>query len=249
MGSKTQKCIWMEAGAVDYQLCPLNLNCEQCDFYLKMSRGCQQPGELTDSRNFISFQKPKIENIHFKAGYQYLPGHFWFKHISKNQLLVGMDDILWKLVCPPEGIILSDPGTHILRGSCFAWIIIPHGIIYLKTPLEGRVLRHNPILDKQELKLDELRTIPVEDKWFLALEVAENDLQSIEALTKQEYTDMVQQDCENIYQTVNNNYSEHASSSTDQPQYAEPEAERLILEKQNFITLLNKVSGDLLTIR
>ncbi len=248
MGSKAQKCIWMEAGAVEYQLCPLNLNCEKCDFYLQMTQGCHQPRESADYPKYITFQKPKIEKVTFQPGYQYLPGHFWFKHISKNQMLVGMDDLLWKMVCPPKGIILTDPGTHLQRGSCFAWIIIPNGIVYLKMPLEGRVIKHNPNLDDKRLILSELREIPAEDKWFLALEVNQDDLKSIESLTKHEYTNHVRQDCDKIYQMVNSGYSKHSSSPSSMLEYGEPEAERLILEKQTFIALLNNLTVNLVTI-
>lgn len=248
MGSKTQKCIWMEAGAVEYQLCPLNLNCEKCDFYAQMTQGCHQASSTADDQKYITFQKPKIEDVSFQPGYQYLPGHFWFKHTSKNRMLMGMDDLLWKMMCPPKGIILTDPGTHIQRGSCFAWVVIPNAIVYLKMPLEGLVLNHNPQLDENGLSLNELRNMPVEEKWFLALEVNETDLQSVDSLTKQEYTNHVRQDCEKIYQTVNMGYSKHSSSPSDQVEFREPEADRLILKKQTFITLLNILTVNLVTI-
>jgi glycine cleavage system H lipoate-binding protein len=238
----------MEVGAVEYQLCPLNLNCEKCDFYKKMSQGCHQASEPDNGQHYITFQKPKAEYITFQAGYQYLSGHFWFKHIAKNQVLIGMDDILWKMVCPPKGIILTDPGTQIQKGSCFAWILIPHGIIFLKMPFSGLVLYHNQELFQSEF-LGDLRHTSCEDKWFLALEVKENELQSINSLTKQEYTECVLHDCEKIYETVNNTYSALSPPSDNLAILSEPKAERLILEKHNFIELLKKTTLNQATIR
>lgn len=249
MGSKAQKCIWMEAGAVEYQLCPLNLNCEKCDFYAEMASGCRLPVVADTSHKYIAFRKPKLKDMTFHPGYQYLPGHFWFKHMAKNQIRVGMDDVLWSMVCPPEGIIFTDPGTQIQKDSCFAWIIISHGIVYLKMPLEGRVIANNPQMVDKNLKLSELRYTAVEDKWLLDLEANEEDLQSIAWLTQKEYIDLVSKDCETIYQTVDNNYSKNLPSSPQNLSLYEPEAERLILEKTNFIKLLKNITSNLATTR
>ena len=249
MGSKSQKCIWMEAGAVEYQLCPLNLNCEKCDFYKEMASGCHLPAQTDNNHKYIAFRKPKLEDVTFQPGYQYLPGHFWFKHVAKNQIRVGMDDVLWSMVCPPEGIIFTDPGTQLRKDSCFAWIIIPHGIVYLKTPMTGRILSHNPKMVDKNLKLNELRYTAVEDKWLLDLEADDADFQSLGWLTQKEYTALVRKDCETIYQTVDTNYSKHLPSSTQKLSLYEPEAERLILEKTNFIELLKNITVNLATTR
>jgi len=239
----------MEVGAVEYQLCPLNLNCEQCDFYAEMSQGCHRPADSGNNQKYITFQKPKPETITFQAGYQYLPGHFWFKHIAKNRIIVGMDDILWNLVCPPQAIILSDPGTQIQKGNCFAWIVIPHGIVYMKMPFSGHVLHHNHFITRKETLLSELRYTAVEDKWFLALEVDENELQSVDLLTKQEYSDCVRHDCDRIYQTVSASYARHTPLKLGSNSFPEPEAERLVLGKADFTELLKKTTANLATIR
>ena len=249
MGSKTQKCIWMEAGVVEYQLCPLNLNCEKCDFYHKMSHGCNQPTDPVINQKFITFQKPKIENCGFQAGYQYLPGHFWFKHVAKNRVLLGMDDILCKMVCPPEGIIQADPGTHLQKGNCFAWIIIPNGIVYLKMPITGLVLAHNPILTMPGQRFKDLRDTPIEDKWLLSLEIDRAELSLTDSLTKKEYMVHALEDCENIYQTVQKNYLKHVSSAGEDTDNFEPEADRLILEKVNYLQLLKNITLNYATIR
>jgi len=240
----------MEVGAVDYQLCPLNLNCDKCDFYSEMAQGCHHAIAQKTTPSYITFQKPRPEGITFKPGYQYLHGHFWFKHIARNRVLVGIDDILWKMFCPPKAIILSDPGTQILKENCFAWVIIPHGIVYLKMPLSGRVLNHNPLITENNNQLSELKYVDAEAKWFLALEVDEKELQTFESLTKQEYIDRVKADCERIYQTVSGMYADGSAPTSDQHPYPEPEAERLVLgEKGDFTALLKKTTANHATIQ
>ena len=37
-GQTAKSCIWMTAGVISYKLCPLNFNCEECEFDAAMQR-------------------------------------------------------------------------------------------------------------------------------------------------------------------------------------------------------------------
>ncbi len=42
-----KSCIWMTAGVISYKLCPLNFNCEACEFDAAMQserKGAEWPG-------------------------------------------------------------------------------------------------------------------------------------------------------------------------------------------------------------
>ncbi len=54
-----QRCIWMTAGVISLKLCPLNFDCEHCDFdsvmQLKEKSVCeanQKPEENNDKNKF-----------------------------------------------------------------------------------------------------------------------------------------------------------------------------------------------------
>lgn len=42
-----RKCIWMTAGVISYKLCPIDFNCEECEFdaaMLRQNKRVDKPG-------------------------------------------------------------------------------------------------------------------------------------------------------------------------------------------------------------
>jgi len=237
MASKAIKCIWMEAGAVEYQMCPLNLNCDHCDFYHEMASGYKTFSRSSTDPTYVTFQKPYPSLIDFIPGIQYLPGHFWVKHIARDRVILGLDDLIWKLLHPLKAVILSDPGTHISTQSCFAWVVVPTGIVYLKIPVTGVVCKQNDLFSRSQQLRADLKQMSVEDKWLLDININPDDFSNLHLLSKEEYLKSVEQDCNNIYGAVSEQY--HAAMTLNGGgQFEEPAGDRLILEKHNFSTLL-----------
>ncbi len=163
----TKKCIWMEAGAVDYQLCPLNQNCDLCDYHKNMTLG-QRPNVLQSYRNKIKLGIPDAGRTQFIPGLQYLNGHFWIKRVASGKIRLGIDAFLWRLFSSIQKVVTLKTSTVLTPGQCFSWLVIDNGIIYLKTPVSGQIFETNPLF--QEGVIQDVYLYPMSELWLLGLE-------------------------------------------------------------------------------
>ncbi len=190
---ETRKCIWMDAGAVEYQLCPLKQNCELCDFHKEMARGCRthsREGNVSQ----VNVKAPSESALNFIPGLQYLPGHFWFKRVADGRIRVGIDAFLWQLFSSIHKVVTPEDKTILIQNQCFSWLLLGSGIIYLRTPIPGIIIRTNPIFLEQTLEVPHLHLSPESDLWLIELEVG--DLVGFEYLTKDQYLNQTRDDCQ-----------------------------------------------------
>ncbi len=187
----TLKCIWMEAGAVDYQLCPLKQNCDQCDFHTEMIKGSCT---ITSDTRALNFQLcyPTISLVHFTPGLQYIKGHFWFKRVAADRIRVGIDSYLWQLFSSLQSVIIPKDQTILPPHQCLAWLTMESGIIYLKTPIPGRIQKSNPLFQSQNLRDAHVYLCPDHELWFAELEAF--DLSNMIPLHKDGYFTTLEND-------------------------------------------------------
>lgn len=187
----TKKCIWMDAGAVAYQLCPLKQNCELCDFHKEMVRGCRTHS-IARKASLVTMKVPEESVIHFVPGLQYLPGHFWYRRIADGKIRIGIDKFLWQLFSAAQKVVTPEDKTTLRANQCFAWLLLGGGIIYLRTPIPGRILGSNPLFLNQDIEDAHLYLSPEPELWLLELEVS--DLSGFENLTREKYINQTQHD-------------------------------------------------------
>lgn len=188
---ESQKCIWMDAKSVEYQLCPLNQNCDLCDFHKQMMRGCR-PGKTAESTT-IDIRKPEATVIQFTPGLQFLNRHFWIKRTGEGKVHLGIDAFLLQILSSVQKIITPKVTTPLLQRQCFAWLQLEDEIIYLRMPIPGRIIQSNPLFDSQQIQDRHLYLSPEEDLWLLELELDDNVLE-IEFLCKDDYLNQAKED-------------------------------------------------------
>ncbi|MBT4033422.1 MAG: hypothetical protein HOB84_01645 [Candidatus Marinimicrobia bacterium] len=188
---ETHKCIWMDAESVDYQLCPLNQNCDLCDFHKQMMRGCR-PGKTAESTT-IDIRKPEATVIQFTPGLQFLNRHFWIKRTGKGKVHLGIDAFLFQILSSVQKIITPKNNSLLVQRQCFAWLQLEDEIIYLRTPIPGRIIHTNPLFDSKQMQDTQLYLSPEEDLWLLELELDEGSLE-IEFLCKDDYMNQAKKD-------------------------------------------------------
>ncbi|NQV49388.1 MAG: hypothetical protein HQ507_02755 [Candidatus Marinimicrobia bacterium] len=187
----TQKCIWMDAGVVDYQLCPLKKNCDQCDFYKDMNRGHSKHSSDKEPLQ-IHLHDPIKSLVHFTPGLQYVKGHFWYKRVAADRIRIGIDSFLWQFFSSLQKVIIPKSQTLLLPRQCLSWIAIESGIIYLKTPVPGRIQKINPLFEIQDLQDAHLYLCPDHELWFVELDAF--DLSNLVSLHKDEFLNMLHDD-------------------------------------------------------
>ncbi|MCF7823176.1 MAG: hypothetical protein K9N35_03300 [Candidatus Marinimicrobia bacterium] len=228
---ESQKCIWMEAGVVDYQLCPLKRNCDLCDFHKEMIRGNRSSTSSSTSQT-LTVRSPDISSVQFSPGLQYLEGHFWYKRVAAGRIRIGIDAILWQLLSFTHKVIITRPGNNLHQDQCFGWIVLEGGIIYLKAPFSGKIIVTNPYFQEENIHGAQLYLTPEEETWLL--EIEETSEAKKLSLTREQYLQQTRDDCDKyrLIQLAKRSDSEYTS-----PRIAP-------IDKHKFMTYLLSISNN-----
>jgi len=227
----TQKCIWMDAGVVEYQLCPLKQNCDLCDFHKEMIRGCRTSTH-EPSKTKLTLRSPEASVAQFLPGLQYLQGHFWYKRVAAGRVRIGIDAFLWQLFSFTHKVIIPRSGGDLIKDQCFGWLILDGGIIYLKTPISGKITAVNPYFEAENIPGPQHSSTPENELWFL--EIAEDDPLGKVSLNKEQYFTQIQQDCRDFKEL---NLTEHQADTPAPPRISQ-------FDKHNFTKYLKSISNN-----
>ena len=146
-----QKCVWMTSGIISYKLCNYNYNCEECMFdrvmrneEAAMVRHPEVDAALAADLYLIERKTKTIDGSLF-----YHKSHCWVKVNASDEIVVGITNILLRLIYGIKTIILPKNGDLIRRDECFGHIIQDKHIVPLLSPATGEVVAINEILLNQ----------------------------------------------------------------------------------------------------
>jgi glycine cleavage system H protein len=167
---KELKCVWMTAGLLTYKLCKYDLQCERCplDWELR-NLSLSPPFDPTAFRegNDISLEEatptPPQEKeksrqgllgkdlslLDIRGSLFYHPGHTWIKVEKADEVRVGLDCFLRKIVGKVNVVVLPLPGRRCRRGENLCSIIQEKGILDIVCPVSGSILSVNQKLKDQ----------------------------------------------------------------------------------------------------
>ncbi len=209
MIEKNVKCIWMEAGVVDYQLCQLNYNCDVCDFHSRITKPDEKSKSEYPKRSrtvAININSPEADS--FRAGIQYYPNHIWIKHIGRQLVIMGLDDLFFTFWDDISQIITKDVNSVLEVNSSFAWLIVPGGLVNLLIPFAGKVVEINPLLTvTTQFNLKEFQELPPDQRWMLKIIPENSEFKRSEWLTKQQYIKQLIDDTKLIHSSITNEYA------------------------------------------
>ncbi len=147
--AEEKKCIWMTTGLISYKLCALDYLCEECLFdqvmrnemNVQVSRTVQPAA--VDVGVITCAAAPQASNALF-----YHQNHCWAKVEDPDEVRIGMDSILARLVANIKTVVLPQQGEIVTQGQCFAHVILAKHILQLVSPVSGTVATVNPELRK-----------------------------------------------------------------------------------------------------
>jgi glycine cleavage system H protein len=184
---KELKCVWMTAGLLTYKLCKYDLQCERCPLDRELRNLPQTPpshpaasqdGEEIDSegagpispreeeRSGDEFLGEDHSLLDIKGSLFYHPGHTWVKVEKTDEVRVGLDCFLRRIVGNVKVIVLPLPGSRCRRGENLCSIILEEGILHIVFPVSGSILSVNQKL-KEEPNL--VISDPLGDGFLLTL--------------------------------------------------------------------------------
>ena len=221
----------MEAGAVEYQLCPLKQNCDLCDFHKEMIRGCRTDFPKSTSAK-LGLRYPDDSVLQFQPGLQYLNGHFWYRRIAAGRIRLGIDAFLWQLFSLVQKVITPKSKSILIKDQCFSWLVLAGGIIYLRTPIPGEIMEVNPFFQTGEIKDSHLYLAPESELWIMEMEESEHE--NYDCLSQDRYFAQARQDCDKFNKLVKGyGHSEN---------FIPPGISRL--KKSDFSKYLRSISND-----
>ena len=171
----------MTAGVLTYKLCKYNFQCEKCPLDRELRNLPPTPSFDPTSpkgrRNVCSeeaasaplgeeFLGEDLSRSDIKGFLLYHPGHTWVKVEKADEVRVGLDCFLRRIVGTVKVIVLPLPGRHCLRGENLCSIIQENGILHIVSPVSGTILSVNQKLKDEP---DLVSKDPLEDGFLVTL--------------------------------------------------------------------------------
>lgn len=129
------KCVWMDAGVVDYKLCDRSYDCEHCPFDEALHG---QRAEL-----FSRDESAPVSGCHLGRDLFYHPSHIWMRVEDGGELRIGLDDFGQRLLGAVYSMTLPPWKTEIRSGDSCCRIALQSDVVTLLSPLCGRITETN----------------------------------------------------------------------------------------------------------
>lgn len=153
------KCVWMDAGVVDYKLCDRSYDCEHCPF----DEALHGPrAEL-----FSPDESSSLNGCHLGRGLFYHPSHLWMRVEDRGELRIGLDDFGQRLLGAFYSMKLPPSEEEIKVGDSCCRIALQSGIVTLLSPLSGRITETNLNLPLQPSLVNR---DPYGDGWMILVQ-------------------------------------------------------------------------------
>jgi glycine cleavage system H protein len=165
------RCVWMTAGVLQYQLCDREFRCEECPLDLAIRRQVRSPATVGDSAK-TPIAAPCGPLL--KEGLKYSSNHFWVLNLAPRSFRVGLEPGFATVIGRPRAIVLPSPGQPVRPGQVCAWIVTTGGTLAVEAPIGGSVeasnvlLRENPYL---------LHRQPFDEGWLYEVAADENEVE------------------------------------------------------------------------
>ena len=158
------KCVWMTAGMITYKLCKYDLQCERCPLDWEL-RNVSDPPSFDPSvyqrvRQFKAAEAgsgeicqraergeeslgEELSLINIKEFLFYHPGHTWVKVEKADEVRIGLDYFMGKMIGRVKVVVLPLSGRKFGQGDNLCSIIQEEGIVHMVFPVSGLILSVN----------------------------------------------------------------------------------------------------------
>jgi glycine cleavage system H protein len=173
-----KRCVWMTTGLISYKLCARDYRCESCMFDQVMRNEAAAEDSRQEAGTGEELSSVPDASLHLRWSLFYHPGHCWVKVEDPENVRIGIDDVLTRLMVRLKAVVLPQEGEMIRQGECCAHIIQEHHIIPVIAPLTGTIQLINKRLQKEpELIMSD----PWDEGWMVTVKPAtlEHDLRNL----------------------------------------------------------------------
>ena len=170
----TLECVWMLAGVVDYRLCDLEYDCDNCPFDRVISEGSHKHdsridyGSTLDRATLTTASRDAVVNpSQLPAALFYHPAHIWARVEEGGSIRAGLDDFAQRLVGRIYSVMLPHDRSSVRRGEACWRVAHQAGETALVSPISGVLRRVN---DRLAQTPSLLNRDPYGEGWALIIE-------------------------------------------------------------------------------
>ncbi len=142
-----QKCVWMTAGILSYQLCDRQFDCDHCPLDSALRTFPLRATATEGSSPAAAPASAQRKNL--LPGFLYSRKHCWMKAGDATDVRVGLEPMLASLTRGAKTVVLPSVGDQVQAGKTCAWIVLEGGTFPIVSPLDGQVTRTNAALVDQ----------------------------------------------------------------------------------------------------
>jgi len=139
-----QKCVWMTAGILSYQLCEREFDCDHCPLDSALRTFPQRTPSADAAGECRETRATRSNNL--VPGFLYSRKHCWVKPTENSRVRVGVEPHLASMLFGAKTVVLPSVGDHVQANKVCAWIVLEGGTLPICSPLDGEVARTNAIL-------------------------------------------------------------------------------------------------------
>jgi glycine cleavage system H protein len=160
-----QRCIWMSAGVLSYQLCDRMLECETCPLDHALRR--RMPAADTSRHVSAETRQPAPAPEGLRTGLRYSRNHCWIRRVAGGRIRIGVEPGISSVLLAPKTVVLPAANQSLRAGQTCLWIVAEGGTFPLESPVDGVVSGTNRSLAaKPHLVRDE----PFGQGWLFEVE-------------------------------------------------------------------------------
>lgn len=193
--SSEQKCVWMTAGILSYQLCDREFDCDHCPLDSALRTFPERTtAEQTQDAARATLKKKKT----LISGYLYSRKHCWIKSNDDNSVRIGLEPLFSSMLLNSKTVVLPSIGDRVQMNKVCAWIVLEGGTLAIASPLDGEVLRTNAALVDRP---HDIQNDPFEQGWLFELTTGE-DIFNLSSLLRMAEADRYYSDDERRFQSL-----------------------------------------------
>jgi glycine cleavage system H protein len=167
------RCVWMSAGVLTYQLCDRELDCDHCALDHALHTRSGHAGRPTQAATEDGTAGDEGTSA-LRRDRLYSRQHCWVLWcelpVGEDTLLrIGLEPGLAAALPAPRSVAHPETGAEVRRGDTLGWIMTDGGTLELRAPLSGTLHQANRlVLGAPEL----LCSRPLDEGWLCSLRVA-----------------------------------------------------------------------------
>jgi glycine cleavage system H protein len=190
-----QKCVWMTAGILSYQLCERQFDCDHCPLDSALRAFPQHPA--ADVAQDEAREGPK-ETARLVPGYLYSRKHCWIRSTDGTTVRIGIEPRFSSLLRNARTVVLPSVGDRVQMNKACAWIVLEGGTLPIGAPLDAEVSRTNASLVDRPF---DIHDDPFEKGWLFEVTTNE-DIFNLSSLYRVAEADRIYAEDERRFQSL-----------------------------------------------